>query len=65
MTGKKGVRKEGVIPHLQALIKEKGANASPPNLHYLFKRPRSHVNRLRVSPTIKFSLAISEREESL
>lgn len=45
-----------VIHGLQALRKEKGANASPPNLHYLFKRPGSHyVNRLSVSPAIEFS----------
>ena len=55
-----------VIHGLQVLRKEKEANASPPNLHYLFKRPGSqYVNRLSVSPTVKFSLAISEKEESL
>ena len=45
-----------VIHGLQALRKEQGANASPPNLHYLFKRLGSHyVNRLSVSPAIEFS----------
>lgn len=60
-----------VIVTLQMMTGKKGATwsymvfiTSQPPLS--FKRPGSqYVNRLSVSPTIKLSLAISEREESL